>query len=387
MKILIAHNRYQQRGGEDSVIDAELNLLKSHGHEVDLYTVSNDDIKSFSDKLRTGLSVTYSAKSKEAFSAYLQSNKPDVVHFHNIFPLLTASVYESCQELNIPVIQTLHNYRNICPGALLMRDGKVCEKCVKGSAYQAVRYACYRGSYLQTLALSNMVASQKKNNTWHTKVNRFIALTEFAKNKFIEAGFPSNKISIKPNFIMHPKFESHAKREGFALFVGRLSVEKGVDILCDTFAKTQIPLKIVGDGPLHDELKNKVTNNVELLGNQPKEQVYELMSQAKCLIMPSVWYEGFPMVLVEAFAHALPVICSDIGGMAEVVKNEVHGLHFSVGDSESLLKKVQYFFEEPKLFDFMSTNTRETFLTEYSSEVNYQQLIELYQQEIDNYES
>ena len=182
-------------------------------------------------KISTALNTTYSTSSKVTALTKSQAFKPDVVHVHNFFPQLSPSIYDACLELNIPVVQTLHNYRLICPGAMLMREGKICEQCIKGSPYQAVLHDCYKGSKLGSLVVAHMVATHRKLCTWQHKVTRFIALTEFPKAKFIEAGFPADKIVVKPNFVKDPFIESPPVARvtpPFGLFVGRLSAEKGL---------------------------------------------------------------------------------------------------------------------------------------------------------------
>ncbi|MEY3789067.1 MAG: hypothetical protein RLZ75_3275, partial [Pseudomonadota bacterium] len=227
MKILFIHNYYQYAGGEDNVVSAELNLLSANGHQVELWSVDNKDLPSgLRAKISTALNTTYSQSSKQTALTKLRAFKPDVVHVHNFFPQLSPSIYDACLELNIPVVQTLHNYRLMCPGAMLMRNGKICEQCVTGSPYQAVLHRCYKGSSVGSLVVANMVATHRKLGTWQHKVTRYIALTHFAKAKFIEAGFPADKIAVKANFVNDP-LQGITPLEritpSFGLFVGRLS--------------------------------------------------------------------------------------------------------------------------------------------------------------------
>ena len=181
MKILQVHNQYQQAGGEDAVLIGEHDLLTGHGHDVQMFTISNDDILGFCNKLKTAWETPYSLASLQAISHELLVFNPDIVHVHNFFPLLTPSIYDACIEAGIPLVQTLHNYRVICPGALLMCRGKICEKCISGTAYRAVLHRCYRHSLFGTIAVARMVAYHRKRKTWQNKVDRFIALTEFGK--------------------------------------------------------------------------------------------------------------------------------------------------------------------------------------------------------------
>jgi glycosyltransferase involved in cell wall biosynthesis len=249
MKILMVHNQYQQAGGEDKVFELESELLESRGHEVCKLVVNNDHIKGILSKLKAAWSVTYSDKSRLLMIEALDKFNPNVVHVHNFFPILTPSIFDACKQRNVPVVHTLHNYRLICPSALLMIDGEIYEKSVTGSAYWSIFKKAYRNSYLGTFAVARMIEYHKKRRTWHTAVDRFIALTQFAKDKFTEAGFPPEKIAVKPNFIRDPmngqNSEDHEKRAG-ALFVGRLSEEKGIRTLMEAWKSVDYPLTIAG---------------------------------------------------------------------------------------------------------------------------------------------
>lgn len=379
MRIFIGHNYYQQSGGEDAVVKAEQQLLQSYGHEVKLYTISNDQIDSTIQKIKTGLTLSYSLQAKKAFKQAAQAFQPDVVHLHNTFPLLTPSVYDACSELRVPVVQTLHNYRLTCAGALLMRNAKICELCVNSSPYYGALHGCYRGSKLQSLAVANMIARHRRENTWNTKVDKFIALTDFAKNKFVESGIHPKNIAVKPNFILPPPAYARQSKQTFALFVGRVSEEKGVLALCQAFNNSGVPLKIAGEGPLLSSLKSKAANTIEFLGKLPQQEVYKLMARAQFLVMPSNCYEGFPMVLLEAFAHQLPVLCTGIGSMAEIVDDRVDGLHFGAADIKDLEQKAQELYTQPEKCLRMGQQAYWKYKNFFNAEANYNQLVEIYQ--------
>ncbi len=388
MKILIVHNRYQQAGGEDNVVAAEVKLLADHGHEVELWCVDNKDLpKGLIGKINTALTTSYSAASKTIARNKLQSFKPDVVHVHNFFPQISPSIYDACQDENIPVVQTLHNYRLICPGAMLMREGKICEQCITGSPYQAAWYGCYRGSKLGSLVVAHMVAQQRKQGTWQHKVNRFIALTGFAKSKFVEAGFPAEKISVKANFMHDPYLEtprSHATNRDFALFVGRISEEKGIKTLLQAWSALddKTVLKVAGAGPLESLLSGK--DSIMALGLQNAAEISRLMQEAAFMVLPSEWYEGFPLVLVEAFAHGLPVLASRLGSMADIIKDGETGLLFEPGNAYDLADKAKWLFEHPQQARELGDNARRTFLEKYTAEQNYAELIAIYEDAIGN---
>ena len=384
MKILFVHNRYQQFGGEDSVLDSETKLLSKNGHKVSLALKQNDAINSLRSKVNTFLDVAYSRQSKLWMSEQIIQHKPDVIHVHNFFPLLSPSIYDACLEAGVPVVQTLHNYRTMCPGALLMRDGVICEKCITGSAYQSVLHGCYRGSVVGTFAVARMIEKHRALGTWQQKVNCFIALTEFARHKFIKAGFPADKIIVKPNFTVDnslPENKPSQARVG-AIFVGRLSQEKGVSTLLNAWLELDIPLRIAGSGPLENKLSYLTGNGVKVLGVLDQQSVQKEMRQAAFLVMPSEWYEGFPMVLVEAFSQGLPVVASRLGGMAEIIEDGVTGLHFEAGSAVDLADKVRWMNDHPEECRQMGRNARKVYEQKYTPERNYEMLMAIYQQAI-----
>ena len=381
MKILLIHNHYQQAGGEDSVLAAEARLLAHHGHEVQLWSVDNKDLPGgLRGKIEVALSTRYSQSSKAIATDKLRAFQPDVVHVHNFFPQISPSIYDACHDAGVPVVQTLHNYRLICPGALLMRDGHICEQCITGSPYRAALYGCYRDSKLGSLVVADMVAYHRRRGTWQRKVDRFIALTEFAKRKFVQAGFPEGKISVKPNFVAASSSGGETARAGdFALFVGRLSREKGIATLAQAWPLLdgRLQLKVAGTGDLSQSIQGMA--DVTCLGHQSAEAVAGLMRQAAFLVMPSEWYEGFPMVLVEAFANGLPVLASRLGGMAEIVKDGETGLLFEPANPQDLAAKAQWLIEHPDERRRLGENARAAYLANYTPERNYQQLLAVYE--------
>ena len=384
MKILLVHNYYQKAGGEDVVVDSELDLLLSYGHKAKLFSVSNDDIKGLK-QIKVASQTTYSYPARYRLSKEIFRFEPDVVHVHNFFPLLSPSIYDACMDNKVPVIQTLHNFRLICPGALLMRKGNICEKCVTASAYQSVLYRCYRNSVFGTCAVARMVENHRRKQTWHNKVDRFIVLTDFARKKFVEGGFPENKIVVKPNFCKKPenkKTASEGKRNHqceSALFVGRLSHEKGLNALLNAWQELDIPLRIAGDGPLKNMIKDYCYRHISFLGMLTPDRVSEEMDNASFLIMPSEWYEGFPMVLVEAFSHGLPVVASRLGSMEEIVEDGTTGLLFEAGNVEDLADKAIWMVEHPDECRRMGKNARCIYEEKYAPENNYKMLMKIYQ--------
>ena len=386
LRILQMHNRYQQAGGEDMVVEAERSVLRARGQVVELLEKDNHTISGIKQRLVTAVDAPYSNTSRQEVKRALLQYSPDVVHVHNFFPLLTPSVYDACREAGVPVVQTLHNYRLICPGALLMRGGRVCEDCVNGSAYQSVLHGCYRGSRLGTLAVARMVEFHRKRRTWHDKVDRFIALTEFAKSKYIEAGFPREKIAVKPNFVSDAPIEGKEndwqERAG-ALFVGRLSAEKGVTTLLRAWEQSDIPLRIVGDGPLRGIVERGGNGLVTPMGQLPSGEVGIEMRKARFLVMPSECYEMFGLVIIESYSNGLPVIASRLGSMAELVEDGVTGLHFEPGDADDLAAKVKWLADRPDLCRRMGENARRVYEEKYTPQRNYEILMTIYRRAIE----
>lgn len=378
MKILILHNSYQIHGGEDSVVSQELELLKSKGHRVSIYVVSNKKIKSWLSKLLAFLRAPYSDTSAHWIRDILVSEKPDVVHIHNFFPLLSPAIHVQISKQNIPVIQTLHNYRLMCAGGMLLRNNQICEKCLHGSSFWGVVHRCYRMSFLGSLAAVLMQRRANTKGIWGKDVTRFIALTEFAKKKFLDFGINEKQIVVKPNFISNTIFTENQERCG-ALYVGRLSIEKGVHTLIDAWGSvSDIQLTIAGDGPEREWLEAHAPPNISFVGKITSKDVLRIMNQSQALIIPSIWYEGFPMSIVEAYSAALPVIASNIGSLSECILQGQTGLLFNSGDSNDLAITVKKAFNSPSHLRVLGNNARKLYLSKYTPNANYKMLIEIY---------
>ena len=384
MRILILHNSYKYKGGEDVVATGEAALLRERGQEVSLQTVSNDSIQGLLSKAVTAWQAPYSRWGRRETLRFVNEFAPDVVHVHNFFPQLSPSVYDACCDAGVPVVQTLHNYRTICPGSLLMRDGKPCDDCIQGTPYQAVLHGCYRGSTLGSLVVARMVDYHRRQGTWANKVDRFVALTEFSKGKFVEAGFPSEKIVVKPNFVVTAETERFvdADRRG-ALFVGRLSEEKGVETLLRAWESVDFPLRIIGDGPLMDRVRGQASGTIAMLGRKEPKQINEEMARAAFLVVPSEYVGTFGLQIIEAFAQGLPVITSGLGARRELVKDNVTGLHFTTGDAVDLAKKVLWASEHPEEIRRMGQNAQRVYEEKYTPETNYRQLMAIYEEAIE----
>jgi glycosyltransferase involved in cell wall biosynthesis len=379
MKILVAHNYYKDRGGEDVVFENEVRLLKSAGQEVRAITVSNDTIKSPLENLMTAIRAAKNPTGVASMAQAIREFQPNIVHVHNFFPLLSPAVYQVCHLAGIPVVQTLHNFRTFCAAAVLAREGNICRLCINGSPIWAVRYRCYRGSIIGSAAVARMIAVHRKQKTWSTLVDRYIALSRFGRDLFIEAGFPAERIDIKPNFIEDPGVPPDDISRNGVLFVGRLSSEKGVRYLVEACASRGYPLRIVGTGPEFPRIRQLASPNVIFLGNLRREVVLDEMRRAAVIVLPSIWYEGMPMVVIEAFASATPVIVSRIGALPEIVEDGVTGFHVPPANSNALAERIGHVLRNPDEARRLGQAGRRTFLREYTSSTNLKLLEAIYE--------
>jgi glycosyltransferase involved in cell wall biosynthesis len=389
MKILLVHNTYQQPGGEDVVFEQEDRLLRQHGHEVVTYCRSNHEIDQLSTFERAALvtRIISAADSKNDIRKILDAFQPDIVHTHNTFMMISPSVYEACGEAHIPVLQTLQNYRLLCPAALLFRDGHICEECTAHRLLRSVWHGCYRNSRPTTAAVAAMLKTHRKRRTWTDAVTGYVVATEFARQKFIDGGLPAEKIYVKPNFVDPDPGERDAAGD-YALFVGRLSVEKGLSTMLDAWRQvsTSIPLVIAGDGPLRPDLETEAAKSnsrqVTFRGRLDANQTRAAMKQARFLVLPSLWYEGFPMVMAESLACGTPVVGSRLGAMQEVITDGRTGLHFTAGDAADLAEKVEWAWSHPSELVAMGREARRDYEALYTPEVNYSLLMSIYEQVI-----
>ena len=381
MRILVVHNYYQQSGGEDAVVAEEIALLERNDIAVELYAKHNDSIETMS-RAQIALDTLWSTKSADEVSAVIKRFKPDVIHTHNTFPLISPSLYYAAARMNVPVVQTLHNFRLFCAQAMFMRDGKVCEDCLGKLAWHGVLHGCYRGSKIQSAAVVSMQGLHRMLGTYQNKVTRYIALNQFCSDKFIEAGLPKARMSIKPNFIDLPQLENSDTqlRQG-GLFVGRLSKEKGLATLAEAATiYSDAHIDVVGVGPEEQMLTNNP--NINLNGWQVPAEIYAHMRSASYLIMPSIWYENFPRTLVEAFACGLPVIASRLGAMAELINDGITGLLFEPGNAKDLADKLRWADQHPAEMLNMGRQARHEYDAKYTSAINFKQLMEIYQDAI-----
>lgn len=367
------------------MFSAESDMLKKHGHEVRLFTVHNDRIKTMNSLTLTRNTLWNTSIASE-LRELIRKVRPDVVHFHNTFPLISPAAYYVVKAEGIPVVQTLHNYRLLCPNALFSRNGHVCEDCMgKFVPWPGVIHACYRRSRAATTMTVAMLLVHRVLRTYSQMVDMYITPTDFARQKFIRGGFPTEKIAVKANFV-DPDPGTGNGRGDYALFVGRLTQGKGISTLLAAWEKIggKIPLKIIGDGPLAPWVAeaSRCISRVEWLGHKPSQFVLDLMKGAAALIFPSIWYEGFPVTIVEAYSVGLPVITSNLGGMSSIIEHNRTGLHFRPGDPEDLAKQVEWILSHPAQLGRMRKEARAEYKAKYTADRNYEMLMEIYERAI-----
>ncbi len=386
MRLLLVHNRYQLPGGEDMVFAAEAALLTAHGHTVEQLVFDNDEIasdRSALDSVRLAGTTVWSRHGYTVVRNAIRTFRPDLVHFHNTFPLISPAGYYAARAAHVPVVQTLHNFRLLCANGIFYRDGHVCEDCLgKAVPLPGVVHACYRDSRMASGAAVAMLTTHRALRTWTRLVDRYIVLGEFAREKFMQGGLPEEKLAIKPNFV--PDAPIGTGRGNYALFVGRLSPEKGIQTLLKAWQQMdgKIPLKIAGDGPLAATVAATLPQmpGAEWLGQLSPAAVTTAMQDAALLVFPSEWYEGQPRTILESFAVGTPVIASDLGAMTELIQGGHTGMRFRPGDPAHLAQVVADAFAHPAALAQMRARTRAAFEAHYTAEANYHRLIEIYAQ-------
>ncbi len=386
MKILLIHNSYQHHGGEDVVFNNEKNLLSAAGHRVSTYTRNNEEINGYGWVRQVSLAprTVWAWDSLKQMRGRIADERPDIAHFHNTFPLVSPSAYLACHEARVPVVQTLHNSRFICPAATLSRAGKVCEDCSdKRIQWPAVLHGCYHHSHLQSGVVAAMLAAHRQLKTWERLVDQYVVSTELFSRKFAAAGLPATRISIKPNFVGR-NYQSVQGARDYALFVGRLVSEKGVITLLNAWDLIRgVPLKIRGDGPLLHQVQSHAgerNSRIEWLPRSTQDVLIGLFQSARFLVWPSEGlYENFGLVAIEAFACGVPVIASNVGVMAATIRDGYTGLHFASGSPQDLAAKVEWAWAHPNEMEAMGREARREYEKKYTPERNYEMLMNIYQ--------
>jgi len=383
MRVLTVHNFYQQPGGEEQIFATESALLESHGHEVVRYTLSNNDING-ANPLWLTKNTMWNSEVYQAMRSLIRQEQPTIAHFHNTFPLISPAAYYAAKDEGIPVVQTLHNYRLLCPNALFFREGRVCEDCLgRPIPFPGVIHGCYRDSRSASAVVAATISFHSLLGTWSHAVDRFIAYSQFAMDKFIQGGLPAEKFAFKTNFL-HPAPQPGEGKGGYGLFVGRLSVEKGLGVMLDAWRQLggKVPLKILGDGPMAGLVKEAMQEmpEIEWLGRRPFEEVYDIVGDAAFLVFPSEWYETFGRVAIEAFAKGTPVVASKIGAITELIEHQRTGLHFRPSDPIDLATQITWLLDHPQELRQMRHTVRAEFESKYTAEDNYKRLMEIYKE-------
>lgn len=380
--ILIVHNYYQIPGGEDTVVANEKKMLEKHGYKVILYSRNNVELKKMSkiQKLCLPITTIFNPRTYKEIKKLIKSENIEIVHVHNTLNLISPAVYYAAKSMNVPVVQTVHNFRLLCPGATFYRDGHICEDCVESGLWCAVKHKCYRESRIQTLACVLSTYFHRMTGIYG-KIN-YICLTEFNKNKLLEIKqIKPEKVFVKPNFVeKKDNFIPVENRKNQFIFAGRLDKLKGVDVLFETWKRmgTSAPkLVVCGTGPMEEWGKHYISQNklnVEMIGFVPNEKVREIIANSKGLILPTRWYEGFPMSIVEAFSVGTPVVCSNLGNVASMVESGVSGERFAVDEPEELSEAVIRCLDDKKL----NEKVLELYEAKFTEDVNYESLLRIY---------
>ena len=384
MKILQIHNEYINPGGEEVVVSSEKSMLQSHGHKVYQWILKNSSLKNLQigQKIDTARQSIWSQSSYDIVKKMICDLSPEIVHVHNTIPQISPSVFTACHDSKTPVVQTLHNYKLICPGSNLYRNEKICESCLdKKIPYPALVHGCYRNKkdYLSTSIYIAGLTYNRYRGTYDQEVDQYIALTNFAKKKFLEGGLSEHQVSIKPNFIhSDPGIGKHDGQ--YVLYAGRLIPQKGVHTLLKAWSllDESIPLKVVGHGPLDYLISQNSSKNIEYLGAVSRDDLMDLMRNATFLVFPTEWYEVFGLVLIEAFATGMPVIASRIGGVPEIVEEGESGWLFESGNSHDLAKIVELAWSDSVEIKRRGYLARLRYEQEYTQERNYEVLMNIY---------
>ena len=384
MRILFVHNRYLIRGGEGVSAEAEMRLLGAMGHEVDSHEETNARVADLS-RVRAAARTVWSAETYGVLRRRLRAGHYDVVHVQNFFPLISPAAHHAAKTEGVPVVQSVRNYRLICPAATLFRDGGACEDCLgRVAPWPGVLHGCYRESRSASAAVAAMITAHRMVRTWQRKVDVFVALSRFTRDKLIEGGLPADRIAIKPNFVDDDRGRASGRGD-YALYVGRLAPEKGLATLLQAWQrlKPPFPLKIVGTGPIESDVEDAAALSpwIECLGRLPQEQVRAIMDGARFLICPSEWYEPFGRVVIEAFSRGVPVLAARIGALEELVEHGRTGRLFRAGDPEDLARQAGWLLSHD--LAAMRRAARRQFERHYTAEENYVRLMSIYRRAID----
>ncbi len=377
MRVLFIHTAYKFRGGEDTVVEEEIDLLRSHAVTVDLVSFSNEG-----NVAANLLQLPFNIQSYKKTIRKINEFRPDVVHIHNLHFAGSASIIYAIKKCKVPFVMTVHNYRLLCPSATLFYNGSIFTDSLNNSfPWKAVKLGVYKNSKLVTFWSALSVYLHRTIGTWK-QCDKLVVLQEHSQKLFLKSslGFTNEQVVIKPNFCR--PLLSKANHEGnYFLYVGRLSDEKGIGVLLKAFSTSSLPLIIAGDGPLKAQVEVAALNhkNITYVGKLDKEAIADLMAHSTALIFPSVWFEGMPLTIIEAFACGTPVIASNLGAMLSMITNSFNGLHFKAGDAEDLLNTINYWHTlSGKQKNEFSSNALKTYKENFTPEQNFEIISKIY---------
>lgn len=387
MRLLIIHNEYSVYGGEDAVVNKFYSSLAQSGIDVKLYKVNNSSLSDLNMFGKVALFVkNFAMRSiNQDLLSLLDNYKPDIVHIHNVYPLIAPRIYYEAYIRKIKIVQTLHNYRFMCPNGLLFRKGMICERCSNTSnLYYCFYKRCYRNSYLQSFWYAFMISKAYKKG-WFQYIDKFIALNPFMLSKMIEYGYKKSKLTIIPNGLSKPEKIESIEKKNYFLYIGRLSEEKGIMTLINAINKTDFQLIVIGKGPLEQKILSliKEKSNIQLLGFKTGEEKDRLIAEAKAVVVPSECYENFPTVVIEAFSHGVPVIASKIGGLQYMVKENYNGYTFEAGKEMELAEKINLLFQD-NTYDKLTIGALTSYNENYNENIIIKKNINLYRELIEN---
>jgi glycosyltransferase involved in cell wall biosynthesis len=380
LHIVFAHNRYRFRGGEDESREQEMTLLRSHGHHITEYIVDNRDI-SQPCNIIAGFRSVWNGMQYDQMRAFLRNSRPDILKVDNFFPLLSPAIFDAAKSMGVATLLSVRNYRLICPAATLFRNGEICTQCV-GSRFAtpALRHRCYRDSVLQSSAVVLSNAYGHMHGTWHHSVDQYIAVSRFVMDTLVRGGFPEAKISVKPNCISDSGVGNGSGH--YAMFVGRLIPEKGLQTLLDAWRKVgmALPLKIIGEGVLEEVVRRAADEipGVEYLGRRPLDEVCHYLGHATVLVFPSEWLEPFGRSIIEAYSKGTPAIGADTVPMRDMIEHERTGVLFTRGSSDALAAAVFSLLSDSARLTEMRVRARERYENDYSIERNYRQMMQIF---------
>lgn len=377
MRVVNVHNRHAGPGGMEVLFESITRLLRAHGDEVIVVEKDNKDIHGLAGKLAAFGSMVYSPSAKKAMRTLLREHTPDVVHVHNLYPQLSPSILDACREENVPVVMSVQDYKLTCPTAQHLRDGKVCEKCLGGHEQWCAIHNC-RGSRSMSVAYAIRNAAARVSGKIHNGVDAYLCCSNFVADQITKGGYPIDRIQTLYNFADLPDAPPRKSAGDYVAYVGRISPEKGLDVLIAAARITGLPVKIAGDPSAMPELQVNLPSNVEFVGSLKRDQIPTFLGNARMLVVPSIWFEAFGIVCAEAMAYRLPVIASDMGGLPEVVDHGVTGLCVPPNDAARLADAITSIWKDPTRAAVMGEAGREKAMREYTPDVYYRRLTSAY---------